>query len=122
GMLARYGGIDLQLDSFPYSGGLTTLEALWMGVPTLTFPGDRIAGRHSASHLRRAGLGYLVATDRDDYMARAVAIARNPGAVRGLRGALRHRVAASPLVDGRAQAAAFADLVATAWACERFHR
>ncbi|MGE0718384.1 MAG: tetratricopeptide repeat protein, partial [Alphaproteobacteria bacterium] len=79
GMLARYGGIDLQLDSFPYSGGLTTLEALWMGVPTLTFPGDRIAGRHSASHLRRAGLGYLVATDRDDYMARAAAIARNPG-------------------------------------------
>ncbi|WP_374449039.1 hypothetical protein [Stella sp.] len=110
GMLERYGAIDLHLDSFPYSGGLTTLEALWMGVPTLTFRGDRIAGRHSASHLRRAGLARFVARDPADYIRQAVAFARDPAPLAALRPALRERVADSSLVDGASQARAFADL------------
>ncbi|RQW85076.1 MAG: tetratricopeptide repeat protein, partial [Geobacter sp.] len=55
-LLARYGEIDIALDPFPYSGGLTTLEGLWMGVPALTLGGDRFASRHSLSHLTAAGL------------------------------------------------------------------
>ena len=102
----RYEAIDLHLDSFPYSGGLTTLEAMWMGVPTLTFAGDRIAGRHSASHLRRAGLGEFVVADREAYVAAAMRLAGAPERLHALRPALRFLVMRSSLVDGRAQAEA----------------
>jgi predicted O-linked N-acetylglucosamine transferase (SPINDLY family) len=99
-LLARYGRTDIALDSFPYSGGLTTLEALWMGVPVVTLPGRSFAGRHSLSHLSVAGLTQTIAADPDDY----VAIIRRLGADRdrlaALRAGLRARLAASPLCDG----------------------
>jgi predicted O-linked N-acetylglucosamine transferase (SPINDLY family) len=100
-LLARYGRTDIALDSFPYSGGLTTLEALWMGVPVVTLPGQSFAGRHSFSHLSVAGLTETIAVDADDY----VAIIRRLGADRtrlaALRAGLRARLAASPLCDGK---------------------
>jgi protein O-GlcNAc transferase len=99
-LLARYGRTDIALDSFPYSGGLTTLEALWMGVPVVTLPGQSFAGRHSFSHLSVVGLIETIAADADDY----VAIIRRLGADRprlaALRAGLRARLAASPLCDG----------------------
>jgi protein O-GlcNAc transferase len=99
-LLERYGSVDLALDSFPYSGGLTTCEALWMGVPVVTLPGQSFAGRHSFSHLSNVGLTETIARDPEDY----VAIVRRLGADRGrlaqLRSELRERVARSPLCDG----------------------
>jgi protein O-GlcNAc transferase len=98
--LALYGAIDIALDPFPYSGGLTTIEALWMGVPVITWPGERYAGRHAMSHLGQAGLDDWICADGDAYVARAVAAAGDLPALAALRGGLRARLGASPLLDG----------------------
>jgi predicted O-linked N-acetylglucosamine transferase (SPINDLY family) len=97
--MAEYGQIDLVLDPFPYSGGLTTCEALWMGVPTVTLPGEIFASRHSTSHLCNVGLADWVARDADHYIALAVAKAADLAALASLRAGLRPRMKASPLCD-----------------------
>ncbi len=61
--LQYYDQIDVALDAFPYNGGTTTMEAIWQGVPVLTFDGDRWASRTSQSLLRRTVLGDFVAGD-----------------------------------------------------------
>ena len=97
--MGEYGEIDLVLDPFPYSGGLTTCEALWMGVPTVTLPGETFASRHSTSHLSNVGLTDWVARDAADYVDLAVAKASDVAALAALRVRLRARVKASPLCD-----------------------
>jgi predicted O-linked N-acetylglucosamine transferase (SPINDLY family) len=98
-MMASYNEVDIGLDTFPYSGGLTTCEALWMGVPVVTSPGDRFESRHSFSHLSNAGLTETTATDLDDYVRIAVALANDLPHLADLRLNLRPRMAASPLCD-----------------------
>jgi predicted O-linked N-acetylglucosamine transferase (SPINDLY family) len=98
-LLSAYNQVDVALDPFPYSGGLTTCEALWMGVPVLTCPGETFASRHSLSHLANVGLEELVAQSREDYVARAVQWATDLDWLGELRAGLRARVAASPLCD-----------------------
>lgn len=98
--LAGYAGVDVALDPFPYSGGLTTLEALWMGVPVVTLGGDRFCARHSVTHLASAGLPDLVAEDADAYVAKAAALVSDPSGLARLRGGLRDRLAKSPALDG----------------------
>ena len=98
-LLVAYGEVDVALDPFPYSAGVTTLEAMWMGVPTVTFVGDTFAGRHSAAHLTAAGLGSFCAHSIDDYVAMAVGWTRRRDELAELRRTLRDRVAASPLCD-----------------------
>jgi predicted O-linked N-acetylglucosamine transferase (SPINDLY family) len=113
--LGLYGEIDLALDPFPYSGGLTTLEALWMGVPVVTWPGERFAGRHAASHLGQAGLADWIVASPAAYVARAVAAAADlPGLAR-LRAGLRARLSASPLLDGDAFARRLEALYRRMW-------
>ena len=97
--MGEYNDIDMVLDPFPYSGGLTTCEALWMGVPTVTFPGDFFASRHSLSHMSNVGLTDWVAHDVSSYIALAVAKAADLDALATLRAGLRTRVKASPLCD-----------------------
>ncbi|MGF6502680.1 tetratricopeptide repeat protein [Bradyrhizobium sp. I1.14.4] len=98
-LLVAYGEVDLALDPFPYSAGVTTLEAMWMGVPTVTFVGDTFAGRHSATHLTAAGLSSFCAHSIDDYVAMAVGWTHRRDELAELRRCLRDRVAASPLCD-----------------------
>ncbi|HYD66563.1 tetratricopeptide repeat protein [Azospirillum sp.] len=99
GHLAAYGRIDVALDTFPYNGTTTTCEALWMGVPVVTWAGDRHAARVSASILARIGLPGLAACDEDGYVDLAAALAANPAKLAELRGTLRERMRASPLCD-----------------------
>jgi predicted O-linked N-acetylglucosamine transferase (SPINDLY family) len=91
--------VDLALDPFPYSGGVTTLEAMWMGVPTVTFAGETFAGRHSATHLTAAGLGDFCTNSIEAYIDLAVAWTKRPHDLAALRTQLRQRVAKSPLND-----------------------
>jgi protein O-GlcNAc transferase len=96
--LKAYARIDIALDTFPYSGGTTTMEALWQGVPVLTFRGDRWASRTTVSLLRAAGLGDWEMRSREDYVKRAIELARSPntpGMLATLRKGLRERLLAS---------------------------
>jgi predicted O-linked N-acetylglucosamine transferase (SPINDLY family) len=97
--LSTYNEIDIVLDTFPRTGGTTTAEALWMGVPVVTLAGKRYAERISASKLTAVGLEQLIADNREDYVRIAVALARNSAFRIELRAQLRRRMAQSPLCD-----------------------
>lgn len=98
--LAQFDEVDIALDPQPYSGGTTTCDALWMGVPVLTFPGrDRPVSRSASSILRAVGLHDWVAADAADYVRRGIAFAGQPATLGALRGSLRARLRASPLMD-----------------------
>ncbi len=119
--LAQYNRVDLVLDPFPYSGGLTTCEALWMGVPTLTLPGETFASRHSTSHMCNVGLADWVAADVDEYVALAALKAADLGRLAELRATLRPRMRASPLCDAPRFGRALGAALRQAWRdwCER---
>jgi predicted O-linked N-acetylglucosamine transferase (SPINDLY family) len=97
--LAAYARVDLALDPFPFNGGTTTVEALWMGVPVVTLAGDHFVSRMGVSHLSSVGLTELVAESPDDYVRTAIDLARDVARLGALRASLRPRMEASPLCD-----------------------
>lgn len=97
--MAAMAGADIALDPFPYSGGQTTLELLWAGLPVITLPGETWASRHSAGYLTSAGLAEFIAGDEEDYMAKAAGLARDLERLGQLRSTLRERLLGSPLCD-----------------------
>jgi predicted O-linked N-acetylglucosamine transferase (SPINDLY family) len=113
--LATYNRIDIGLDTFPYSGGVTTLEALHMGVPVVTFTGSRMCARHSSAHMTIAGLADWIAADRGGYVALAVAKAGDMDGLAALRRTLRRQLGASPLTDGAGLAEGFTGLLRDIW-------
>ncbi|MCX7170535.1 MAG: tetratricopeptide repeat protein [Proteobacteria bacterium] len=97
-MLEQYGEIDLALDPFPFNGGMTTLEALWMGVPVLTLAGNGVVSRQTVAALANIGLAdELAFPNIEAYVQGAVALAKNRPRLDELRLGLRPRMAASPL-------------------------
>ncbi len=104
--LAAYHAIDLALDPFPFSGGMTTCEALWMGVSVVTLAEETFASRHGLSYLSAAGLADTVATSVEQYVECAVRWASDVPRLAARRVEQRARVAASPLCDGPRFAAA----------------
>ena len=101
GHLARYGEVDIALDTFPYNGTTTTCEALWMGVPVVSLAGRTHASRVGASILARVGLEDLVASTPDEYLRKATALAADGPRLRELRAGMRNRMRGSVLLDAR---------------------
>lgn len=100
---SAYAEVDILLDTFPYPGGTTTAEALWMGVPTLTLALPGMLGRQGQSMLENLGLHDWVTHSEADYIAQAVAWGQGgPAAfeqLHTLRSQLCSRAADSPLFD-----------------------
>lgn len=95
-----HGRIDVNLDTFPYSGGTTTCHSLWMGVPVLTLPGESFTSRGGASLLSALGLTEFIAASARDYVDIALRANGNRDRLAGLRAGLRERMRESPIMDG----------------------
>lgn len=91
--------VDIALDTVPYSGGTTSCDALWMGVPVVTAPGTRPSSRSTASILSTAGLREWIASGPEDYVRLAVECSRDEARLAALRKSLRDRLRQSPLMD-----------------------
>lgn len=100
-VLKSYAEIDIALDPFPFTGGLTSCEALWMGVPVVTLPQARVVSRQTASFLNNIGLQALIASDETHYRDICIRLASDLGQLRSLRQDLRSRMQSSPLMDTR---------------------
>lgn len=109
--MPHYNRIDVSLDTFPQTGGTTTCESLWMGVPVVTLTGAAFFERLSHSILTNAGLGDLCARDLDEYVAVAVKLASDLDRRTKLRTELRAMLKASPLGQTKQFAADFYDML-----------
>ncbi|HHY6931095.1 TPA: tetratricopeptide repeat protein [Burkholderia ambifaria] len=111
-----YNRIDIALSPFPYPGGTTTAEALWMGVPVIGMKGGRFVTHICESLLHAAGMGDWIAADEDAYLAKAIAFARDRDALAALRATLRECTLASPLCDAARFARNLEDAFHGMWA------
>jgi predicted O-linked N-acetylglucosamine transferase (SPINDLY family) len=96
---AQYQPIDIALDTFPYGGGTTTCDALWMGVPVVSLIGKTAAGRGGWSILSNIGLAELAARSEEEYVRIAVELAGDTARLKELRSTMRQRMEQSPLMD-----------------------
>ena len=97
--LRSYDEIDVALDPFPYNGGTTTVEALYMGVSVLVRAGDRYVAHMGEGILHAAGLPGWIAPDAAAYLAIGARLTGDLGALAELRASLRARMLTSPLFD-----------------------
>jgi predicted O-linked N-acetylglucosamine transferase (SPINDLY family) len=97
----NYRQVDVALDPFPFNGGTTTCDALWMGVPVVTLRGSTGVGRAGVSILTNAGLPELIADTPDAYVEVAAKLAGNLPRLDEMRRTLRGRLRGSPLMDGK---------------------
>lgn len=113
--LAAYHRVDMALDPFPYPGGTTSVEGLWMGVPVLTMAGKSFLARQGVGIAMNAGLADWVAADTADYFEKAVSYAGNLEKLSRLRQQLRPQVLVSPLFDARSFAANLESALRDMW-------
>jgi predicted O-linked N-acetylglucosamine transferase (SPINDLY family) len=113
--LAQYHRIDVCLDSVPYNGHTTSLDAFWMGVPVVTLVGRTVVGRAGLCQAMNLGLPELVATTPDEYVARAVDLTRDLNRLGELRAGMRDRMTRSPLMDAPRFARNIESAYRTAW-------
>ncbi|POR52188.1 putative O-linked N-acetylglucosamine transferase (SPINDLY family) [Paraburkholderia eburnea] len=113
--LRTYHEIDLAIDTLPYNGHTTTLDALWMGVPVVTRVGATCAGRAGLSQLANLGLDSLAAFSDEDFVQTVVSLATYLPRLAHLRASLRARMQASPLMDGARFARGMESAYETMW-------
>lgn len=117
--LAAHAEIDMILDTFPFPGGTTTCEALWMGVPTVTLAGNTLLSRQGAALLQAAGLPDWSAQSEQEFVRLAIAHASDTTALSALRRQLREQAANSSLMDAPRFASNLADAFETMWMAHR---
>lgn len=122
--LRTYHQIDVGLDTFPYNGHTTSLDSYWMGVPVVTRVGGTSVGRAGLSQLENLGLRELAAHSDARFVETAVQLVRDLPRLREMRGSLRARLAASPLMDGARFAQHVEAVYRSVWFawCEQAHR
>jgi protein O-GlcNAc transferase len=113
--LRTYQEIDLLLDTFPYNGHTTSLDALWMGVPVVTIKGETPVSRAGYALLANLGLQELAAKSADEFVRVAVKLARDAARLRVLRSELRDRMTRSALMDGQRFARGMEQVIREAW-------
>ena len=99
--LGVHHGVDISLDTFPWSGHTTACESLWMGVPMVTLRAGCHAGRMVASVLTQTGLTELIANTPEEYVEIATRLAQDVNRLGAMRSQLREQVKNSPLCDGK---------------------
>ena len=101
--LAMYNEVDLSLDTFPYNGGNTSFESIWMGVPVLTLPGEKFVSRYGTSINSNLKLNDFISKDTDDYILKAIKFSsiNNCDELNNLRQTLRQKSINSPLFDNK---------------------
>jgi predicted O-linked N-acetylglucosamine transferase (SPINDLY family) len=97
--LKLYDRVDIALDTYPYNGCLTTLEALWMGVPVVTLVGKHRVSRVGLSLLSRIGLEFFAVSTPDEYLRKATALSQSRESLAKIRASLRQRMESSVLCD-----------------------
>lgn len=110
--MLHYNDVDIALDTFPQTGGTTTCEALWMGVPTVSLVGEALFERQSYSILANAGLSDLCAETPEQFVDIAAALAADTDRLQALRVGLRDQIRLGPLGQTEQFARDFYDLVA----------
>lgn len=113
--IAQYHRVDLALDPFPYCGGTTTCDSMWMGVPVVTLAGNTAVGRAGVSILNQVGLTELIGFSAEEYIERAVQLANDLPRLEQLRSTLRDRMQASPLCDAAAFTRDFEEKLTWMW-------
>lgn len=98
-LLKEYADVDICLDPFPFTGGLTSCEALWMGVPVITWPQRRVVSRQTFALLSAIGLPELAANNAQEYINIAIDLAQDTSRIVELRKSMRDRMRASMLMD-----------------------
>jgi len=104
GYWQQFAAVDIALDPFPYAGGATTCDTLWMGVPVVTLAGDFGFSRSGVTILANAGLSHLIAQTAADYVSLARGLACDLEGLARLRRGMRERLRSSPLTDASAYA------------------
>jgi predicted O-linked N-acetylglucosamine transferase (SPINDLY family) len=117
--LREHHRVDIALDPFPYGGGTTTCDALWMGVPVITLAGQTAVGRAGVSLLNNVGLPEFIASSPEEYLSIATRLAGDLPKLAELRAGLRQRMSRSPLMDARRFAADMESAYRQMWTTDR---
>jgi len=113
--LAAYNRVDIALSPFPYGGGTTSAEGLWMGVPVITMQGNHFLSHLGESIANNTGLSDWIAVDEEDYVAKAIAFSTDLEGLEKLRSRLRAQVLSRPLFDAERFANHFKNALRGMW-------